>query len=699
MTETLRNILLRATRRGDIVLAIMLGIIVFLIILPMPTWLMDFFIALNIGIAIILLMVGIYVNQPLEFASFPSVLLLSTLFRLAISIATTKLILLYADAGQLVEGFGNFVVGGNIVVGLVIFLIITIVQFVVITKGSERVAEVSARFSLDGMPGKQMSIDADLRSGVIDADEAFERRTSLEKQSQLYGSMDGAMKFVKGDAIAGLCIIFVNLLGGIAIGTLQLDMEIGDAMRRFSILTIGDGLVSQIPALLIAITSGIIVTRVTTSDSKDNLGADIVGQLLGQPSALIVGGIAVTGMSFIKGFPWWAFAPVGLLILVTGIVLKGAAQEKEEAERLTSAMVDDSLDPQQETDIAIESHVPTAPLAIWLSRDNEVLPSVPRLNDELASIRNNLYRDLGVPFPGIQLRYRDDMDSNTYVIAIHDIPLSTGAWKNYSTCVAGNQQVLDLLELEYSSTKISALPDLLHWVPEDLTGELHQAGLITLTKEQIIARHLSHVARKNAAEFLGLQESRRLLNYMEKDFPDLVKEALSLIPVQRIAEVFKRLVAEDISIRDMRAVLEALVTCGQTEKDPALLTEWVRTKLNRQISYRFCDASNVLPVLLLDEKTEETIRGGIRQTPQGSFLALDGDVTRRLIEILQDRANASVNKRQPPVLLTSLDLRRFIKRLLDMEKCDLPVLSYPELITDIIVQPLDQITMADISSN
>jgi len=698
MLDLFRRILLKATSRGDIALAILLGLIVFLMVLPMPTWLVDFFIAMNIGIAIILLMVGIYVNQPLEFASFPSVLLISTLLRLAISITTTRLILLQADAGQMVEAFGKFVAGGNLVVGLVIFFIITIVQFVVITKGSERVAEVSARFSLDGMPGKQMSIDADLRSGVIDSDEAFKRRTSLEKQSQLYGSMDGAMKFVKGDAIAGLCIIFVNILGGIAIGVLQQGKEVGEALQVYTILTIGDGLVSQIPALLIAITSGIIVTRVTTSDSHENLGADIVGQLLGQPSALIVGGLAVAGFSLVPGFPWWAFAPVGLLIFSTGLVLKGAAQRKEEAERLTSAMVDDSLDPQQQTDIALKSHVPTAPLAIWLSKSNDVHPSVPRLNDELASIRNNLYRDLGVPFPGIQLRYRDDVDPNTYVIAIHDIPLSTGRWRDASVCVPGNQNVLDLLPLDYDRVDVGALPEPLFWVPDNQLNLLHQASLHTMTKEQVIASHLSYVARKNAAEFLGLQESRRLLNYMEKDFPDLVKEVLSLIPVQRIADVFKRLVAEDISIRDMRAVLEALVSCGQTEKDPALLTEWVRTKLKRQISYRFCDRSNVLPVLLLDEKTEETIRNGIRQTPQGSFLALDNDVTYQLVGRLQDRVTGAIDQRKRPVLLTSLDLRRFVKKLLETEKCELPVLSYPELITDIIVQPLDQITITDISN-
>ncbi|MGB4876415.1 MAG: flagellar biosynthesis protein FlhA, partial [Candidatus Competibacter sp.] len=328
-TAVLHHGLLKLTERTDVMLAVLLVGIIFMMILPLPTHLVDVLIAVSMSSGVILLMISVYISSPLAFSAFPSVLLLSTLYRLALSISTTRLILLQADAGQIVDTFGNFVVGGNLIVGLVVFLIITIVQFLVITKGSERVAEVSARFSLDAMPGKQMSIDSDMRAGVIDMDEARRRRGLVEQESQMFGSMDGAMKFVKGDAIAGLIIIVVNILGGVTIGVLQRGMSAADALHRYAILTIGDGLIAQIPALLISITAGIIVTRVSTEEST-NLGADIGGQILAQPKALLIGAALLGAFALIPGFPSATFIALGLLVGGIGFILNSVAARAAE---------------------------------------------------------------------------------------------------------------------------------------------------------------------------------------------------------------------------------------------------------------------------------------------------------------------------------------------------------------------------------
>ena len=331
-----QSLLYRITRRSDLALAVLLVMVIFMMIMPLPTLISDILIAFNMSLAIIMLMLGIYLPSPLSFSSFPSVLLLSTLFRLSLSIATTRIILSEGEAGHIIQTFGEFVVAGNMIVGIVVFLIITIVQFIVITKGSERIAEVSARFSLDAMPGKQMSIDSDLRAGVITMADARKRRSNLEKESQLFGSMDGAMKFVKGDAIAGLIIIIVNIVGGIAIGSFQRGMPIGEAMELYSLLTIGDGLVSQIPALFVSITSGIIVSRVTV-DEDSNLGEDIGRQLLGQPNALLIGAAVVTLMGLIPGFPTIVFFFLGAVLGLTGFLLKRVQNRFEfgEAEEVT----------------------------------------------------------------------------------------------------------------------------------------------------------------------------------------------------------------------------------------------------------------------------------------------------------------------------------------------------------------------------
>ena len=430
--KLLRRLLTYASGHNDIVLAMLLIAIIFMMIIPLPPSVMDVLQALNLGISSILLMVAVYIKTPLAFLSFPSLLLLTTLFRLSLGIASTRLILLEANAGEIITTFGNFVVAGNLVVGTVIFLIITIVQFVVITKGSERVAEVAARFSLDAMPGKQMSIDGDMRAGVIDMDEARRRRGMVEKESQLYGAMDGAMKFVKGDAIAQLIIIAINLLGGIAIGSLQLGMPVGEALSVYAILTIGDGLVGQIPALFTSITAGFIVTRVTTEEGGSNLGDEIGGEMTAQPRALMVGAFILLLFAVIPGFPTMVFLTLAVMAGGGGVLLSRAARpvavvaDPFAAAGVPATVPSTGGPPAKRAAADGDDFSLTVPLMVDVGVDIQATVRPDLLNEELARVRRALYFDLGVPFPGISLRLNEAFKEGRYAILIHEVPCGEG---------------------------------------------------------------------------------------------------------------------------------------------------------------------------------------------------------------------------------------------------------------------------------
>ncbi|KEI70832.1 type III secretion system export apparatus subunit SctV [Endozoicomonas elysicola] len=681
--------------RNDLVLAGLLVSIIGLIILPMPTPLVDFLIALNMGISTILLMTSIYLKSPLEFSSFPGVLLITTLFRLALSITTTRLILLQADAGEIVYTFGNFVVGGSLGVGVVIFLIITIVQFLVITKGSERVAEVSARFSLDGMPGKQMSIDADLRAGAIEMEEAQRRRELVTKESQLFGSMDGAMKFVKGDAIAGLIIIFVNITAGVAIGTSE-GMSGGDALQLYAILTIGDGLISQIPALLISITAGIIVTRVSNEDAKD-LGNEIGDQLTNKPKALMVGGALLLGFALIPGFPTLTFLSLAAAIGGGGYFLLKKTEKARTAEEdggipamaaatETPGEAKTRLDQQEE-------FTQTLPLIIDVPTSVQKSLNTSSLNEELLKVRKSLYMDLGVPFPGIHLRFNDSMDENTYSILLQEVPVASGYFKPGSLFVRESNEHLDMLKIPYEMGDpfLPSLDSL--WVNESQKDKLERNNVNFMDSPKIMTYHLAHVLKKYAEDFIGIQETRYLLEKMESSFGELIKEVQRLLPVNKITEIFQRLVSEDISIRNLRSILQSLVVWGHKEKEVVQLTEYVRSSLKRYISYKYSNGKNMLPVYLLDQDVEDTIRSGIRQTSAGSYLALDPSTSAQFVENVKHSVGKIGHLEHKPVLITSMDIRRYVRKLLELEVYDLAVLSHQELTEEITVQPLGRISL------
>ncbi|CAM3833551.1 type III secretion system export apparatus subunit SctV [Bordetella tumulicola] len=687
-----------ATSRNDIVLAVLIVSIIFMMILPLPTALVDILIGTNMTLSAVLLMVAMYLPSPLAFSSFPSVLLITTLFRLGISIATTRLILLQGDAGHIIETFGNFVVGGNLIVGLVVFLILTIVQFVVVTKGAERVAEVAARFSLDAMPGKQMAIDADLRAGTIDMNEARRRRQLVEKESQLYGAMDGAMKFVKGDAIAGLIIVAVNLLGGILIGTMQRDLTAGEAVQVYSILTIGDGLIAQIPALFIAICAGIIVTRVQTGDGPSNVGKDIGAQILAQPRALLIAAAIAIGMGLIPGMPTLTFLSLAAIVGTVGFVLLRGTRKVVDAKtgkitEIPALAADGHPTESNAARDGMAEFSPTLPLMIDVAASLQSYFDVTELNSALLKIRRALYFDMGIPFPGIQLRFNESIAHESYHILLSEIPVSQGRLRPDAVLVRETETNLQTLQIPYETDKrfLPNLPTI--WVGNVHIPTLKTANIPFMDVHQVLTWHLAFVLKKYSSDFIGIQETRFLLTAMEDRFPDLVKETIRVMPVQRVAEILQRLVSEDISVRNLRTILEALIEWGQKEKDSVLLTEYVRVALKRNISHKYSSGQNILPAYLLAPHVEESIRGAIRQTSAGSYLAMEPAASKSLVENLIRTVGDLSSASQKPVLLTSMDIRRYVRKMIEQDLYDLPVLSYQELTAEINIQPLARVEL------
>ncbi len=700
LNDKTQDFLIKITKRNDIVLAVFLVMIAFLMILPIPTLVIDILIGINLSGAILLLMIGVYMPSPLAFASFPSVLLLTTLFRLALSISTTRLILLQADAGSIVTTFGEFVVGGNIVVGFVVFFIITIVQFIVITKGSERIAEVSARFSLDAMPGKQMSIDSDLRSGTITMDEARLRRGNLEKGSQLYGAMDGAMKFVKGDAIAGMVIIFVNILGGISVGMMQQNLSFSEAGSLYSILTIGDGLVSQIPALFISITAGIIVSRVTT-DEESNLGQDIGNQMMSQPNALIIASGVVFIMGLIPGFPFIVFLFLSFVLGLTGMLMKQVQAHKFQ-EIGGVSLIGANLADQAKfkaAEIASKSDdEEISPVLVELTEQAKLHLSPEDLHNEFTAVRKRFYLDMGIPIPGIRFRLMADMQDE-YKIFIQSIPVAQGYLGFGHIFVNDSTENLNNKKIPHQAGEdfLPGLPTV--WVAQEHADNLQNQHIKTLNAAQILSYHLASSLRQHASEFVGVQEVHMLFNKLEgQGFAELIREAQQLVPLPKITDVLRRLVSEGVSIRDLRQVLESLIEWGETEKDIPMLAEYVRIGLKRQISHKFSNGSGILPVYLLEPETENVIKGGIRQLPTGSFLDLEPAASDIFIQTLKNNEAEAQNRKDltaRPVVLTSTELRRHLSSYFATKMVVIPVLSFQELTSDMRLNPLGRLKVVE----
>lgn len=693
------------SKRNDLVLAVLLVAIVFMMILPLPTDLIDMLIGINLSLAAILLMAAIYLNDVTKLSSFPSILLLTTLFRLALAISTTRLILVQADAGHIVEAFGEFVVAGNLVVGLVVFLILTIVNFMVITKGSERVAEVSARFSLDSMPGKQMSIDSDMRAGMIELDEAKRRRNKLEKESQLYGAMDGAMKFVKGDAIAGLIIVAVNLIGGLLIGTMQRGMPLNEALDRYALLTIGDGLVQQIPALFVSITAGFIVTRVSSEENED-LGSDIASQLVNEPKALYITAAILGIFAIVPGFPTIVFIILAVVCGGLGYTVSSGRTRSQNQQRskempafapalapkgTTPSFPDD--DKEDNSPIEVVNFALTVPLIVDIAASvrNSIRPD--KLDREVSKVRRALYFDLGVPFPGINLRLNENLKEGEYRILVNEIPVAAGTARPGFVIVRESEANLKMFDIPFERGEDFLPHTPSYWVANKHLPLVERTGVQVMTLSSMLTYHLAHVLKNHASEFVGIQETMFLMNQMQKNFGELVREVTRLLPIVTITDVLQRLVGEEISIRDMRTILEALVTWGQREKDPIVLAEHVRGALSRYITQKFSGGQNIIPAYLISKEIEDVVRGAVRQTSGASYLALSPDVHRQLIGAMKSVIGNISQHTLPPVILAPMDIRRFMRKIVERDFPDLAVLSYQELTPSANVQPLERIKM------
>ncbi|MGF6851308.1 type III secretion system export apparatus subunit SctV [Paraburkholderia sp. CI3] len=671
---------------GEAAIAALVVAIISLMILPLPTLLIDGLLAINIALSVTLLMVTMYVASILQLSAFPSMLLFTTLFRLSLNIASTKSILLHADAGHIIESFGELVVGGNLVVGLVVFLIITTVQFIVIAKGSERVAEVGARFTLDAMPGKQMSIDADLRANLLSGEEARKKRALLALESQLHGGMDGAMKFVKGDAIAGLVITMVNIVAGIAVGVAYHGMSAGEAANRFSILSIGDAMVSQIASLLISVAAGVMITRV--SDEHDNggksLGEEIGNQLGGNSRALFVAALLLLGFAAVPGFP----APLFLLLSgILGFIGYRLQKRKQAAERELQGGATSLQRAGAKVDTpAILPKAPqfACPLGVRVSQELAAYLCAENLDRAFGPERRRIQEELGLPFPGITLWRHDALDGSSYEILLHDVPTAGSELPTQRSVVL---EAGDALQAQCDTLVDVGGMASSRWIDNAM---LPASGVVALNAEQVLSRHVANTLRQNAHVFVGIQETTYVLDQCAIDYPGLVDEVKKALPTQKIADVLRRLLEEQISIRNIRNIFESLVIWGPKEKDLLLLTEYVRGDLGRLIAHRATGGVPQLSAIMLDLQVEQLIRQSIKQTPTGNFLALPPEQ----INAFVTRLEAICGGVRPDIaVVTSMDIRRYFRRMIEARLGWLQVYSFQELGNHVQLKPVGKLVL------
>jgi type III secretion protein V len=693
--DSITQALVVASRRGDLAIATLMLVAVVMMIVPLPTPVVDLLITGNMAASVLILLVAFYVAEPLQLSSLPSVILIATLFRLAITITTARLILLQADAGEIITAFGNFVVGGNVAVGLIVFLIITVAQFVVITKGAERVAEVAARFSLDALPGKQMSIDSDLRAGDIDQGEARRQRRRLSQESHLYGAMDGAMKFVRGDAVASLVIIFVNLIGGLSIGSMQHGLSLSAAAETYSLLTVGDGLVAQIPALLVSVAAGTLVTRVASIDQSD-LGTEISRQLMSDPRALFLGAVIMLGLAFIPGFPWPTFLALAVVFAAVGFWSR--AQRAKTSTAADHAQIASSGAPALQSGgaQAVLAEPATAGAAIAkpsryrvaVGVGGELGQRVPpeAFNRAVGQVRQQLTADLGMEPPPVELRVDNGMAPGGFRIELEGVPVVESEIPAGHLLVAGEAIDLELLGIPFIPGVQIAGRSPAMWVEEQYEEALSGASIEVTRPPEVLASWLAQMLRRYATQFIGIQETRELLARTEKDYPELMKEAQKVTTLQKIAEILRRLLEENVPIDNMRVILEAIVEWGPREQDTILLVEYVRIALRRQICFRCADRNRIIVAYMLERASEETLRSSVRSTAVGAFLSIADSTARPIVDRIK-RA-FSVTPETLPVVLTSMDVRRHLRNLLVRNDLNVSVLSYQELAPEFSVQPL-----------
>ena len=679
--------------QSDLLTAVGVIGILLLMILPLPTILLDILLSLSITFSLVILLTSLYIKTPLEFSTYPALLLLTTLFRLSLNIASTRLILLHGNegpsaAGQVIKSFGLFVVGGNYFVGFIIFIILVIINFVVITKGSGRIAEVAARFTLDAMPGKQMSIDADLNAGIIDETEARKRRARISQEAEFYGAMDGASKFVRGEAVAGMVIILINIGGGFIIGIFQQNLPLLTAAQTYTILTIGDGLVSQIPALISSTAAGLIVSRAASDQS---MGKELGKQFKLQPQAIALSAGILFSLGLIPGLP---HIPFITLSVVTGFLAhfiskeqKKQAQKKME-ESQKAAMIPHAPE-QVETLLTLDR--------LELEVGYGLIPLVDEeqngdLLNRIRSIRRQFAMDLGIVVPPLRVRDNLRLKPGEYRIVIKGNEVARGEMMPGYVMALNPGEVKKTVEGIPTKEPVFQLPAL--WILEKRKEEAQFAGYTVVDIPTIIATNLTEVIRMHADELLSRQDVQKLLDRLAQNYPKVVEELVpSILPLGLIQKVLQNLLRERVSIRDLLTILETMADSVSITKDPDVLTEYVRQRLGRSIVKQYETTEGVLPLITIDQKIEDILREGIQKADHGSYLSLEPNLAQKILMSINQTLDRMSQANYQPIILCSPTIRRHLKKLLDRFLPQVVVLSHNELTAQAKIQSLGTVTL------
>jgi len=677
-------------RFSDVIVAILVVTIIVLIIVPVPLPLLDFFLALNISISLIILILSMFIGEPLEFSVFPSLLLVTTLFRLALNVRSTMSILSTGEAGEVIASFGSFVIGGNAIVGFIIFLIIMIIQFLVITKGSERVSEVAARFTLDAMPGKQMAIDADLNSGLITESDAKIRRKKIQREADFYGAMDGASKFVKGDAIAGILITFINIIAGFILGAMTMGLTIAESLERFTLLTVGDGLVSQLPALMISVGTGIVVTR-AASDS--NLGTDVINQLFAQSKVLFIVGAFIILLGAGTPLPNFPFLIIGTAILFTGY-LRMNSNKKEKEELVTEEVSAESSKDDMRRPENIMPLLQVDPIELEFGYGIIPLADPNQggdLFDRLVMIRRQIALELGLIVPIIRLRDNIQLDSNQYLIKIKGNDMAKGniVFDHYLAMSPGSVEG----EIEGIDTVEPAFGLPAKWIRSDLREKAELLGYTVVDPSSVISTHLTEVIKKYSFELLSREDVKQLIENAKDTNPSLVDELIpGLMGIGDVQKVLANLLGEGVSIRNLVSILEALADHARSTRDVNILTEYARQKLSRQLSKTYFPFGQA-KVVTLEQPLENMLMEAIDQNENGTFLAIDPMKTQGILASLATEVRKLMQMGELPIVVTAPIVRIYFKRMSAQAIPDLIVLSYNEIESDIDIQSAGMVSV------
>ena len=682
------------SKNSDLFMAVAVVAILVFMVIPLPPVLLDLLISFNITFALTILLASMYTLRPLELSAFPSILLLITLFRLSLNVASTRIILLHGNegataAGKVIQAFGNFVVGGNYLVGIIVFIILVVINFMVITKGAGRIAEVAARFTLDAMPGKQMSIDADLNAGLINEQEARARREEIAKEAEYYGAMDGANKFVRGDAIAGIIITLANIIGGLAIGVFQNKMSFGAAAETYTLLTIGDGLVTQIPALVVSTSAGIIVSR---AGAESNLGHEITSQILFQPRAIGITAIVLFGFGIIPGLPLMPFWVLAALAGALTYIIHRATRQRLAAEQEAQIMEEEpaALEPLEALPLldalAVEVGYGLIPL-VDADQNGELL-------ERIKSIRRQMANEIGIIVPPVHIQDNMQLKPGQYSILIKGNEIANGdLMTNYH--LAMNPGAVDE-EIDGIPTKepTYGLPAL--WIKDSAKESALAKGYTVVDLATVMTTHLSEVVKRHSFEFLGRQEVQQLLDNLKASHPKVVDELIpNLLPLGGVVKVLQNLLREQVPIRDLLAIVETLADWAPVTKDLDLLTEYVRQALARTISKIYIAQDGTLPVLTLDHSVESAMTSAIQPTDQGTFFALDPNVAQKIVNNLAQLMEKCASLNYQPVVVCSAQVRGHFKKLVDRFVPNITVLSYDELQNNIEIQSLGTLELSD----